>query len=347
MKFKFSFSLAVKIIIVIAAFTLPWWAALFTMQLTIRGLYLSILAMSFVFLAGYGDMVSLAQMSFASMAGYVIAIGAMKYGVSHGVLIPLGLLGGTLLSVVFGLIAIRAQKIYFMIMTLALSLLFYGIGMQWASMTGGSDGYTGLARPVFFGFSFGDPVVMYFLTLGCTGFSYYVMKRIINSPFGIALQGIRDNPKRMAALGFNVQLHRYIAIIISGFFASIAGIIILYFTGVILPERAHLPSSVQVIMAGLVGGATILQGGLLGGVLMAFIISITSQYTMRYWTVIGTLFVIIVMFLPNGLLGSKDKIMGGVNQIIDYLRNIKFKTTKENINQPDTSNGGSYDEQAN
>lgn len=342
MKLKLSFSLVVKIIIVLGALTLPWWARLFTMQLTIRGLYLSILAMSFVFLAGYGDMTSLAQMSFASMAGYVIAIGAMKYGVSHGLLIPLGLLGGTLLSAVFGLIAIRAHKIYFMIMTLALSLLFYGVGMQWASMTGGSDGYTGLVRPIFFGLSFGDPRVMYFLTLFCTGFSYYALKRIVNSPFGIALQGIRDNPKRMAALGYNVQLHRYIAIIISGFFASIAGIIILYFTSVILPERAHLPSSVQVIMAALVGGATTLQGGLLGGVLMAFIISITSQYTLRYWTVIGTLFVVIVMFLPNGLLGSKDKIMSGVNHIIGFFRNAIVKTSK-----PVASKGGKIDEQEN
>jgi branched-chain amino acid transport system permease protein len=347
MKIKFSLSLVLKIFIVIAALTLPWWARLFTMQLTIRGLYLSILAMSFVFLAGYGDMTSLAQMSFASMAGYVIAIGAMKYGVSHDLLIPLGLLGGTLLSAVFGLIAIRAHKIYFMIMTLALSLLFYGVGMQWASMTGGSDGYTGLMRPEFFGFSFSDPRVMYFLTLFLTGFSYYAMKRIVNSPFGIALQGIRDNPKRMAALGFNVQLHRYIAIIISGFFASVAGIIILYFTGVILPERAHLPSSVQVIMAALVGGVTTLQGGLLGGVLMAFIISITSQYTLRYWTVIGTLFVIIVMFLPNGLLGSKDKITSGVNQLLAFLRNALFGISKEKTNQPDASQGGSYDEPAN
>lgn len=342
MRINRNVSLVIKIIIALAALTLPWWAALFTMQLTIRGLYLSIMAMTFIFLAGYGDMVSLAQMSFASMAGYVVAIGAMKYGISHGILVPLAILGGTLLSAVFGLIAIRAHKIYFMIMTLALSLLFYGVGMSWASMTGGSDGYTGLTRPVVLGISIGDPIVMYFLTLFSAGISYYVMKRIISSPFGIALQGIRDNPKRMAALGFNVQLHRYIAIIVSGFFASIAGLIILYFTGVILPERSHLPSSVQVIMAGLVGGATTLSGGLLGGVLMAFITSITSQYTMRYWTVIGTLFVVIVMFLPNGLLGSGEKIMNGINSLIRMLRG-----SAKNPFIKSKAIGGNEDEQEN
>jgi branched-chain amino acid transport system permease protein len=305
--------------------SLPWWAPLFTMQLTIRGLYLSILAMSFILLAGYGDMMSLAQMSYATMAGYVVGIGVMKYGMSHGVLIPLSLIGGVLLSALFGLIAIRAQKIYFLMMTLALSQLFYGVGMTWASMTGGTDGYTGISRPVFWGISLGDSIPLYLLTLFCTVLSYLILKRLIESPFGWALQGIRDNPKRMAALGFNVQLHRYLTIVISGFFASLAGLLTVYFTGVVLPDRAHLPSSILVVMAALIGGVTVLKGGLLGGVLMAFIISIASQYTFRYWTVVGTLFILVVMFLPNGFIGSDGK----VKQIIESVfQNFKSKVLR-------------------
>ncbi len=318
-------SLAPRLAVAVILLTLPFWARLFTMQLTIRGMYLSILAMSFILLAGYGDMMSLAQMSFATMAGYVVGIGVMKYGLSHGILVPLSLLGGVLLSALFGLIAIRAHKIYFLMMTLALSQLFYGVGMTWASMTGGTDGYTGISRPELFGISFGESTPMYYLTLACTIFSYFALKRLIQSPFGIALQGIRDNPKRMAALGFNVQLHRYITIVISGFIASIAGLMTVYFTGVVLPDRAHLPSSILVVMAALIGGVTMLKGGLLGGVLMAFIISVTGQYTMRYWTVIGTLFILVVMFLPNGFIGGDGKMKTLINSF--YLK-LKSKILK-------------------
>ena len=318
-------SWAVKLILAVIVFTLPWWAPLFTMQLTIRGMYLSILAMSFILLAGYGDMMSLAQMSFATMAGYVVGIGVMKYGMPHGVLVPLALLGGVLLSAVFGLIAIRAHKIYFLMMTLALSQLFYGVGMTWASMTGGTDGYTGISRPEIWGISFSESIPMYFLTLISTILTYIALKRLIHSPFGIALQGIRENPKRMAALGFNVQLHRFITIVISGFVASVAGLMTVYFTGVVLPDRAHLPSSILVVMAALVGGVKSLKGGLLGGVMMAFIISITGQYTMRYWTVIGTLFILVVMFLPNGFIDGEGKIKDLINmsyqKILTKVRN--------------------------
>lgn len=295
-------------LILAIALSLPFWAELFTIQLTTIGLYLGILAMSFIFLAGFGDMISLAQMSYATMAGYVVAIGVMRYGLSHSMAIPLAILGGVLLSAVFGIIAIRVHKIYFLMMTLALSQLFYGVGMQWASMTGGTDGYTGIPRPVVFGISLNEPMPMYFLTLASTIACYVFLKRLVQSPFGIALQGIRDNPKRMAALGFNVQLHRYIAIVISGVIASIAGLMVVLFTGVVVPDRAHLPSSIQLVMAALVGGVSTLEGGILGGLLMAYLISATGRITIRYWTIIGTLFILIVLFLPDGLLGTNSKL---------------------------------------
>jgi branched-chain amino acid transport system permease protein len=116
-----------------------------------------------------------------------------------------------------------------------------------------------------------------------------------------------------------------LTIVISGFFASLAGLLTVYFTGVVLPDRAHLPSSILVVMAALIGGVTVLKGGLLGGVLMAFIISIASQYTFRYWTVVGTLFILVVMFLPNGFIGSDGK----VKQIIESVfQNFKSKVLR-------------------
>ncbi len=290
--------------IVIFGFLLPQFAEVFTIQLATRGMYLGILAMSFILLAGYADMMSLAQMSFALMAGYVIGIGVTDYGMNQFLLIPLAVLGAAVLAAIFGLIAIRAEKIYFLMMTLALSQLFYGVAFQWVSVTGGYPGIPGIDRPVIFGYSLLEANPLYYTTLIVTIVCYIVLRRLINSPYGKTLQGIRDNPSRMAALGYNVQLHRYLAIVISGTFAGIAGILIVYFTGVAAPSRANLLSSVRVVMAALVGGAGVLEGGILGGILIAFLISISSSLTTRYWSIIGTLFILIVMFMPNGLLGG-------------------------------------------
>jgi branched-chain amino acid transport system permease protein len=291
-------------ILCLLSLSLPAFLPTFTIQLTIRGLYLGVVAMTFILLAGYADMISLAQMSFAAMAGYVIAIGAVKLGISQWVLFPSAIVGATALSAIFGLVAIRGQGIYFLMMTLALGQLFYGIGMQWVSLTGGAYGYTGLSRPTILGYSLLEATPLYYVTLVITILSYLALRRVVRSNFGLVLQGIRDNPKRMAALGFNVQLHRYFAIVISGAFAGVAGILNTYFTGVITPSRAGLSQSVIVVMAALVGGVRRLEGGLLGGILIAFLLSVTNELTPRYWTVIGALFILVVMFLPNGLLGG-------------------------------------------
>lgn len=314
------------IILILIALTLPLWAHRFTILLTIRGLYLGIIAMSFILLAGYGDMISLAQMSFAAMAGYVIGIGLTRFGLPHGVLAILAVLGAGLLSAVFALVAIRAQKIYFLIMTLALSLLFHGVGMQWATVTGGSDGITGIPRPELFGLSLIQRVPMYYLTLAVTLFCYLALRHLVRSRFGIALQGIRDNPRRMAALGFNVQLHRYCAIVISAMFAGIGGVLTLYFTGVILPERAGLGQTILVVLAALVGGVHTLKGGIVGGLLIAYLVSYTSQFTSRYWAILGAIFILVVMFMPNGLLG-------GDLPLKEWLRNLWGKVQGKNALQ--------------
>ena len=320
------------VVLVFVALTLPFWAPVFTIHLTIRGMYLGIVAMSFILLAGYGDMTSLAQMSFTTMAGYVIGIGVMRYGLPHSLLAVLAVLSAAGLSALFGIVAIRAQKLYFLILTLALSLLFYGVGMQWATVTGGSDGITGISRPVIFGFSLIQFQPMYYLTLVITVICYIVLDRLVRSPFGIALQGIRDNPRRMASLGFNVQLHRYIAFVVSGTFAGVAGVLTVYFTGVVLPDRAALGQTILVVLASLVGGVFTLKGGILGGILMAYLISYASQYTPRYWAVLGALFILVVIFMPNGILG-------GSLSLERWIQKLRTKMTRSAFSGSDKKTG--------
>ncbi|MFN8561189.1 MAG: branched-chain amino acid ABC transporter permease [Anaerolineae bacterium] len=299
-----------KIILIVAlavaALTLPTWLSQFYVQLSTRSLFLGVVAMSFILLAGYGGMISLAQMSFFAMAGYVIGIGWKTYDASYLVTIPLAIAAAAALSAAFGLIAIRASGIYFLVMTLALGQLFQGVALQWASVTGGYNGIAGIEPPVLFGvINLRHTSTLYYVTLAVALVSYLLMRRLVHSPFGITLQGIRDNPKRMAAMGFNVQQHRFLVIVISGLFAGVAGAVAVFYNGVIAPDTADLEAAVVIVMAALVGGVAKLEGGILGAFITVFLVNLSSQVTLRYWTLVGIVFVLIVMFMPDGLLGGK------------------------------------------
>lgn len=298
--------LLLTVVIVAFALTLPLWFGTFYIQLSARALFLSIVAMSFILLSGYGGMTSLAQMSFFAMAGYIIGIGWKTYDAPYELLIPLAVIGATLLSAAFAVIAIRASGIYFLVMTLALGQLFQGVALQWASVTGGYNGIAGVEPPVLLGvLSLRDPTALYYVALFTTAVCYLVLRRLVNSPFGIVLQGIRDNTQRMSAMGFNVQRHRFLVIVLSGVFAGIAGVIGVFFNGVIAPDTADLEAAVLILMAALVGGVTRLEGGILGAVVTVFLVNAASGLTLRYWSIVGVIFVLIVIFLPNGLLGSR------------------------------------------
>ena len=297
--------LVVVFVIAVLAITAPLWLPIYYVQLLDMSLSLGLTAMSFILLAGYCGMISFAQTAFYSMAAYVIGIGTMDLGLPVWLLLPLAVVGSSFLSALFGGIAIRAKGVYFLMMTLALSQLFYGVGLEWESVTHGWNGIAGITRPEVFGFSLISAIPRYYVALFVTVLCYLAMRRIINSPFGLALQGIRDNQTKMAALGFNVHLYRFIAIVISGAFAGVGGILGVYSTGVVSPHTNDLSAIVKVVLAALLGGVTRLEGGLIGAVLTILLISFTSRYTSRYWMVVGAVFMLVMLFLPNGILGIK------------------------------------------
>jgi branched-chain amino acid transport system permease protein len=263
-------------------------------------------------------MISLAQMSFYAMAGYFIGITTVDLGWPHWVQVPGAILSAIALSAVFGAVAIRARGTYFLMMTLALSQLFYGVALQWQSLTHGYNGITGIDRPEVLGVSLGSSVPLYFVSLVVMILCYLFLKRLVRSPFGKILRGINSQEMKMRALGFNVQTHRFWAIVISGAFAGIAGVLGVYYHGGVSPHTADLSSSILVVLAALLGGVSRLEGGILGSFLTVYLISIVSQYTERYWTIVGGVFVLVVLFLPSGLLGSS--VRGELTKIIARIR---------------------------
>jgi len=307
MKANSVYRIVVIAVILLLAVTAPYWLPLYYIQLLDMSLSIGLTAMSFILLAGYCGMISFAQMAFYAMAAYVIGIGTMDLGWPNWVLLPLSVAGASFLSAIFGAIAIRAKGVYFLMMTLALSQLFYGVGLEWESVTHGWNGVAGITRPEIFGVSLLSATPRYYTALVVTIICYLMLRRLVRSPFGLALQGIRDNPTKMAALGFNVHLYRYIAIIISGAFAGVGGVLGVYSTGVVSPHTNDLSAIVRVVLAALIGGVTRLEGGIVGAVVTVLLISFTSRYTSRYWMVVGAVFMLVMLFLPNGILGIKLK----------------------------------------
>ena len=297
------------VFLLIVAFTIPLWLESYWTQTVTMGMIIGITAMSFILLTGYCGIVSFAQMSFYAMAAYVFALTTKDLQWPTYINIPLAILGAVILSAIFGAISIRSHGIFFLMMTLALSQLFSGLMLDWQTVTHGYSGFTGVVRPSIFGFSLTKTNPRYYTTLVILIICYLILLRIVNSPFGLSLQGMQDNTRRMKALGFNTDLRRFVAILISGFFAGIGGLLGIFSTASVAPATGDLSANVMVLMAALIGGIWRLEGGILGGIIVIFLINFTKQFTSRYWLIIGVIFILIMIFLPNGLLGINIKAM--------------------------------------
>jgi branched-chain amino acid transport system permease protein len=290
----------------IVVLVLPPLLPSFYLFLMTRILFLSLVAMSFVLLAGFGGMLSLGQTAFFGLAGYIVAIGSVRYGLDLVVVLPLGLLAAVVLGALFALLAVRTQGIYFLVMTVAFGQIAYSIALQWNVVTGGYDGLTGLRAPTVFGHTFSGPIEMFYFTLVPVALLYLALKHFVRSPCGVALQGVRDNPKRMAALGFNVTLQRFVAIVISSGVAGVAGILSAYFYGLMGPDMIGLDAAVTILFVSLLGGVGYFEGAIVGATVFVLLEDIASQATDRYRMIIGVMFVLIVLFLPKGIVGVKD-----------------------------------------
>jgi branched-chain amino acid transport system permease protein len=285
----------------------PFVATSFYTFLFTKILFLALASASFILLAGYGGMLSLAQAAFFGMAGYIVARLSLFHDMPLWQVAPLALLGAIALSAAFAVIAVRTTKIYFLMMTLALSQMAFYAALQWAHITGGYDGITGIDRPAIFGYTFATTVQLYYFTLVPVFLCYLGLKRLVASPFGLALQGTRDSDKRMAALGFNVPLHRFLAIVVSGAVAGLAGILSTYFYGMIGPTTVSIGAAVMILFIALLGGIGRFEGAIVGAVVYVLLEDFASMYTMRYHTLIGLFFIIIVLFFPSGITGIRLK----------------------------------------
>lgn len=287
-----------------ALIALPLYASsFFLVQIGIQSLFLGILALSIVFLAGCGGMLSLAQTSLYGLAGYTVAVLTVRHGLAWWAAVPAALAVATAAASVLGLVAVRTQGLYFLMITLAMAMAIYAFAQENQSLLGGHTGINGVRPPLLAGLSFRQPWAFYELALGVAALAYGGVRYLLRTPFGLALQGVRDDARRLAALGFWVQAHRVAAFALAGLLAALAGVLGVWYNGAISPEYINLTQIIDGLIIAVVGGIAYPEGAFLGALVFTLVTNFASSYTDRYNTVIGLSFLLILLFSPDGLIG--------------------------------------------
>ena len=261
----------------------------------------AILAASLNLLVGYGGLVSLGHAAWIGLAAYTSAWLYLRLGFAHWITAPLALVVTTLIAGLFGWIALRATGLGFLMITLALSQVLWGTAYRWAAVTGGDNGLSGLTRPAPFGISIDAPAAFYYFSLTVTIVAVWMMARFVNSPFGAALRGSRDESRRMNALGHNVWLVRWLSFVYSGFWGAVAGLLFVYYHKYIHPTALSLTSSAEVLLGVIAGGAGTVAGPIVGAAIVLLLKNYVSAYLERWNMLLGSVFVLIVIFMPDGV----------------------------------------------
>ena len=299
-------------IVLLAVVLLPFVATpFFTFQVAAQALVLGLIALSLTFLAGYGGMVSLAQMTVAGIAGYAMAVlgtsssAQISLGWPWWLAVPFAICIAAVCATLIGWLSVRTEGIYTIMITLAIGVAFYYLVLQNYSVFNGFQGLRELKPPTVFGVQWRDPLPFYFLSLVCALLGYWAVQWVVRAPFGIALQGIRDNPRRMAALGYHVVAHRVAAYALAGVLAAVGGILLAWYNGLMTPGSVGTGWLINILVVAVLGGMRHPLGAFIGAVLFVllqtFAIDLIDRE--RFNLVIGGVFLVIVLCSPDGLLG--------------------------------------------
>ena len=293
----------------------------FTIQIGAYSLILGTIALSLMILAGYGGMVSLAQLTAAGLAAYMLPIfgqntqGILGLGWSHWVTIPLALLVGASFSALVGLIAARTSGIYMIMITLAVAVSVFFFARQNYEIFNGFTGFAGIEAPKPFGFDMRAPLPFYYLCLCIAAGFALITAYAARSPFGLSLQAMRDNPRRVAALGYSVTSIRVLAFFLAGIVAAAGGILLVFLNGRISPGTIGVDMVIDILVIAVVGGLRHPIGPFFGA--LAFVLLETFAIDLidreRFNTLIGAVFLTIVLLSPDGLLGLWDRLNMRIN----------------------------------
>jgi branched-chain amino acid transport system permease protein len=281
--------------------TVPYWVGnSYYIDVASQILLFAVFALALNVLVGYGGLVSLGHAGLFAVAGYTAGL-LLQAGYGHAAAVLAAIVATLAASAVFAVLALRATGIGFLMITLALGQILWGIAYRWADLTNGDNGINITTRPAPFGISLGDAPSFYYATLVVFIVAVATMAAFVRSPFGASLRGTRDQARRMTALGYNVWLIRFLAFLFSGFWCAIAGLLYVYNKQFISPQVAALQSSAEVLLMVISGGTATLSGPIVGAAIVVIMKYVVSAYVVRWNLVLGVIFVAIISFMPDGL----------------------------------------------
>ena len=285
---------------------LPWVLARHQLSILVDLLIFGLFAMSLDLIMGYTGMVSFGHAAYFGLGAYGSALVLIHFEPP----IPVALLAGALLAGVVaapvGWFSTRATGIYFAMLTLAFAQLLYTVAYKWRDLTGGSDGIAGVPRTTLFwgGPSLAERRTFYYLVAVIVVLSLLACRALVRSPFGRALQAIRENEHRFVSLGRDSRPFKLVVFVIAAAFAGLAGALFAPFRGFASPEVMFWVLSGQGLMMVITGGIGTLVGPLIGAMVFLLVQEILSSYTEHWMIFTGAVFVLIVIFLPGGVVGA-------------------------------------------
>ena len=261
----------------------------------------AIFAGSLNIIVGYGGLVSLGHAAFLGIAAYTAAWMTVTFGYGHLAAAAAALGAATAGAALFGLLALRATGLGFLMITLALGQSLWGVAYRWVEVTNGDNGITGILRPMPFGLDLNEPKAFYAFVLAVFLPAMAAIAAFVKAPLGAVLVGTRDQPRRMSALGHHVWAIRWIAFVFAGFWGGVAGLLFLYYNQYINPYALGLLSSAEGMLMVIAGGPATLLGPVVGAALVVILKNVVSAWVTRWMFLLGAVFVLLVVFVPEGI----------------------------------------------
>jgi branched-chain amino acid transport system permease protein len=321
-------------LLLVVALAWPFVIRPYYLSLTIDILIFAIFAMSLDLLLGYTGLPSFGHAAFFGLGGYLVAYvagsNAPALGLTSNLLltVPFVMVVTALFALGVGLFVLRTSGIYFLMITLAVAQMLFSIAIRWSGVTGGSDGLAGVERPTIglgpLSYSFTSRESFYFLTVLFFLAAYWILRRIVNSPFGWTLRGIRENEQRMRALGYPTFRHKLAAFAIAGSFAGLAGMLLVHSFRQAAPEYLYWTTSGEVMIMLIIGGAGTLTGPLIGAAIVRLFPLLVSSYLDRWQTLEGLVFIAFVLFAPRGLIGLWHRLRN--DTVVPRVANPRYES---------------------
>ncbi len=275
-----------------------YWLSILTLILIF-----GILAMSLDILMGYTGLPSFGHAAFFGIAAYSVAILSTRYEIGFWGSAAGAILMSTMIAAIFGLLVAHTKGVYFLMITLALSMIVWGLAFRWVDMTSGDNGIAGIPRPeLSSSFSMWDEPTFYYFVLAVYIAVFLLIFLFLSSPFGQSLKGIRESESRMQILGYNTWLHKYLSYVVAGMFAGVSGILWAYYNGFVSPSDIEITASFEAFLMVILGGPGTLVGPALGAGIIIFLQNFLSAFTERWLIVIGIIYILTSRYLPGGIM---------------------------------------------